>query len=205
MVERLYTADLKSAEPSSCGFESRPWYQPSPLGLGFFSINVFVGRLHPRYTIRVQFQVPQNITMEDKIIGPLSPIQFGIVTIGGLAAFVIFSSDGLPSPINKIIGFFLAMITLALAMGKFNDQPLYSFTKYIILFVTSPKTRVWKKNGGMEPVLVKPTQRSGAADQAKVIKHVRKNDIAQLATILDSRGTVGKSPTIATSRGTTKS
>jgi hypothetical protein len=149
------------------------------------------------YTVQVQYQVPQNITMEDKIIGPLGPIQFAIVTIGGLGSFLMFTSNTLPDPINKVLGGTGALLTLVLAMGKFNDQPLYSFSKHIISFISSPKVRIWHKVGRAETAVVAPNPSSSVQAEVKVVKHVHKADIAQLAAVLDSRGSLGKSPIIS--------
>jgi len=89
-----------------------------------------------------------------------------------------------------------AVLTLTLAMGKFNDQPLYSFARHIVAFVASPKVRIWHKTGQQETAVVRPNPVIAAQAEAKVTKHVRRNDIAQLAAVLDSRGTLGKTPVI---------
>ena len=146
----------------------------------------------------MQFQVPQNITMEDRIIGPLTAIQFGIVVLGGGASFFVFQSRGIPSPLNAVIGLFLALLTVIMAIGKFNDQPLYRFTRFIVAFIFSPKVRVWHKGGGEEKVLVLPNPHNQNKQATRVVKNFSKHDIARLATVLDSRGTVGVAPKVTT-------
>lgn len=140
----------------------------------------------------MQFQVPQNITMEDKIIGPLTAIQFGIVIVGGGIAFIVFTSTALPSPFNTIGGLFFALLTVVMAIGKFNDQPMYRFFRFIIAFILAPKTRVWRKVGA-ESRLVKETQVEDSKRRTSS-KRVTRQDLANLSKIIDSRGQAGSLP-----------
>lgn len=133
--------------------------------------------------------------MEDRIVGPLSPIQFGIVVIGGGISFYVLQAPYIPPPLNTggaIIG---AILTLTLAIGKFNDQPMYRFIRFFISFIVRPRVRIWHKQGG-EVILIKPGVDTKAEKKAHPPKQVSKNDIARLATVLDSRGTVGVAPKI---------
>lgn len=143
----------------------------------------------------MQFQVPQNIMMEDRIVGPLTIIQFLIVVVGGGIAFFIFNQTALPPAISKGGAGFIALLTAVMAIGKFNDQPMYRFFKYILAFIFAPKTRVWHKSGG-EVMLIKQSQRQKDDSQLHVPKRVSAEDIARLATVLDSRGRVGSAPRV---------
>jgi hypothetical protein len=141
----------------------------------------------------MQFPVPQNIAMEDRIIGPLTPIQFTITVVGGFISFFVFQSTFLPSFISHGLGILAAVLTVVLAVGKFNDQPMYRFIRAIVSFVTSPKIRIWHK-AGMEPILVKPRPVEHKKEEKSLNKRVSKQDIAQLAAVLDSRGQSGVLP-----------
>jgi len=144
----------------------------------------------------MQFQVPQNITMEDRIIGSLTPIQFAIVVLGGLASFIIFTNQSLPSPLNLILGGGLGIVTIIMALGKFNDQPMYRFFRHIVAFVMAPKVRVWHKKGGAEVRLVRPNPAAKQTQAVHTVKKVSRQDIAKLAVLLDSRGTIGAPPKV---------
>lgn len=141
----------------------------------------------------MQFQVPQNVTMEDRIIGTLSMLQFIILLIGGFAAFFIFSSETLPGWLAKTGGVFLALITVVLALGKFNDQPMYRFFRYLFAFLFTPKVRVWHKTG-QEVQLVKAAPRDPNANSRSATKNISKEDFARLAAVVDSRGQIGSVP-----------
>ena len=144
----------------------------------------------------MQFQVPQNMTMEDHIIGSLTAIQFAIVVLGGLGAFLVFTSTSIPSPLNQAAGITLAMVTIVLAIGKFNDQPIYKFFRFFIAYLRTPKVRVWHKRGGAEVPLVRPNPSGTGQQVAHTVKKVSHQDIARLAAVLDSRGSVGAAPKI---------
>ena len=135
----------------------------------------------------MQFRVPQNIAMEDRIVGPLTAMQFGILVIGLGIAFLIYSSLSLPDLIREGGGAFFAILTITLSVGKFNDQPMHKFFRFIIAFATSPKVRVWRKTG-KEVGLIRPAPINTTEDQHHVVKNTSRKDIARLAAILDSRG-----------------
>jgi hypothetical protein len=141
----------------------------------------------------MQFRVPQNIAMEDRVVGPLTAIQFGILVVGGLISFLIFTSTGPLNPLQQIIGGILGFATVVLAMGKFNGQPMYHFFRFIILFLFSPKMRVWRKTG-QQPVLIKPSAVDTKALLKPVSRIVTKTEIAGLAEVVDSRGQYGMLP-----------
>jgi len=135
----------------------------------------------------MQFKVPQNITMEDRIAGPLTVVQFSILVVGGGVSFLFLNILAI-DPFNKIIAGILAFITVIMAIGRFNDQPMYRFFKFIFLFIAAPRVRVWHKAGGDNVMLVKPSVNRKHQDKTQVVKHVSKADIAKLAAVLDSRG-----------------
>ncbi|CAN5194602.1 hypothetical protein BH11PAT4_BH11PAT4_5980 [soil metagenome] len=143
----------------------------------------------------MQFQVPQNITMEDRIVGPLTIIQFVIVVVGGGLAFFLFNLTALPNSVSRGGAGVIALITAIIAIGKFNDQPMYRFFKYILAYIVTPKTRVWHKNGG-EVLLISKSEHKDDASQLHAPKRVSQADIARLATVLDSRGAQGSIPSV---------
>lgn len=89
-----------------------------------------------------QFQVPQFIETEDKIVGPLTLKQFGY--IAGAAAVI-----GL---LFLVLNFFLWLLiaaifgaaAAALAFGKMNGRPLIVYLSAFIGSIWSPKVYVFK-------------------------------------------------------------
>jgi hypothetical protein len=141
----------------------------------------------------MQFKVPQNISMEDRIAGPLTMMQFIILVVGGGFAWIEYNLLTIFSPINTIIAILIATLATFLSVGQFNGQPMYRFFRYILMFAFTPHTRIWHK--GAAPVqLVRPTPKIEKTEVKKVHRQVSKADIAHLAAVLDSRGSVGLPP-----------
>jgi hypothetical protein len=143
----------------------------------------------------MQFQVPQNIAMEDRIVGNLTAIQFAILVLGGLLSFFIFTEAALPGSLRPLLAGGTAFLTVILGVGHFNDQLMYRFIKYIILFIITPKVRVWHKTG-TEPLLIKPKEEKVGPSVSAPTKKVTREDIARLAAVLDTRGAVGSVPSV---------
>ena len=92
----------------------------------------------------MQFQVPQNIDLEDKIIGPLTLIQFIYVLAGAVAVYLLYLSFG-TELIFWVLGIPTGLIALAFAFFKVQDQPLSHFIKAGLIYLGRPKKRVWQK------------------------------------------------------------
>ncbi|MBI4132160.1 MAG: PrgI family protein [Candidatus Sungbacteria bacterium] len=90
-----------------------------------------------------QYQVPQFITIEDRIIGPLTLKQFlyllGAAAIGfigwSLLHFILFILITLP-----VAGLFVAMAFL-----KINDRPLPAILAAAIGYYLKPRLYLWRK------------------------------------------------------------
>lgn len=110
----------------------------------------------------MQFQVPQFIETEDKIVGPLTLRQFAYIGAVGAIAFVLyFVLDPL---VWLFITAFLASIAVGLAFGKVNGRPVIAFVAAFIESVWRPKIYVYKTSASIkaeklvEPPKTKPLQ-----------------------------------------------
>lgn len=92
----------------------------------------------------MQFPVPQFTDVEDKIIGPLTIKQFGIVFAAGIIVFLGFSVTK-----SVLVGIFLFVVfgipALGLAFAKINGRPIYNSLGYFIKFFMSPRYLVFHK------------------------------------------------------------
>jgi hypothetical protein len=92
----------------------------------------------------MQFQVPQFIEIEDKIIGPLTFKQFLFLAGGGGAAFIFYQL-----PIWSGLKFFLvivsAVIGAAFAFYKVNNKTLLATIEDAVMFYVGQKLYLWKK------------------------------------------------------------
>ena len=91
----------------------------------------------------MQFQVPQFIESEDKIVGPLTLKQFGYVAAGGVIAFISFSL--LTTAFAIMVSVPVLTLTLFLAFGKIKDTPAPKYIVNMIGFAMRPQLYLWKK------------------------------------------------------------
>lgn len=91
----------------------------------------------------MQFQVPQYIEVEDKIIGPLTLKQFFYLAGAGAILFVawFFLKLWLFIALAIIIGF----TGLVFAFYKVNGRPFRFFIGAIIIYLKKPKLYLWRK------------------------------------------------------------
>ena len=135
----------------------------------------------------MQFKVPQNIDMADKIFGPLTMVQFIYVLVGGMTDYILLQTV---FPVVPAVFFALAFpisaFALALAFLKINDIPFPKFVQAFILFLMVPKRRVWHKSIELSSPTVSHTK---AAGKPKQIKHkIEKTEIEKIASVLDTAG-----------------
>lgn len=92
----------------------------------------------------MQFPVPQFTDVEDKIIGPLTIKQFGIIFGAGVVVFLGYSASK-----SMIVLVFLALIiglpALGLAFARPNGRPMYNAIGYFFKFFTSPRVLIFHK------------------------------------------------------------
>lgn len=133
----------------------------------------------------MQFKVPQNIDLADRIVGPLTLVQFLYVLTGGMIIYFLFSTI---APVNPSLFFILAfpitVFTLALAFLKIQDQPFPKFVVAFFVFLSRPKVRIWHKEG-LDPALIVTPKKQQAEPKAQP-KSIKKSELEKLIQVLDN-------------------
>ncbi len=136
----------------------------------------------------MQYKVPQNIDMQDKIIGPLTMAQFLYLIVAGMVDYILLQTFGQTNLVVFIIlATPIALFALAMAFLKINDIPFPKFFQAAVLFMISPKVRVWHKVIDMNSPVKIEAAKVKTADKV-VRKHVEKSEIEKLANVLDTAG-----------------
>ncbi len=91
----------------------------------------------------MQFQVPQFIDVEDKIIGPLSLRQFLYIAAAGIVVFLSFFV--LVFWIWILVAVFAGATGIALAFIKYNNQPLPRILWFAFLYLWRPRLYLWQR------------------------------------------------------------
>ena len=91
----------------------------------------------------MQFQVPQFIDIEDKVIGPFTIKQFLYLAGAGVIVFILYRM--LSTFITIILAIPIVVIALALGFYRPNNQPFVELLKNFFRFLKKPDFYVWKK------------------------------------------------------------
>ncbi len=144
----------------------------------------------------LQYKIPQDIGIEDKIVGPFSLRQLGIVGAGGGISYVIFAISSKFYELNTLEYIVLLipfLLSLAVALLKINSV---TFTKFVLLameFSIKPKQRMWDHRGISD--LVAPNlneePREAERDPRPAVGEGKKVNLEDLSHILDSGGAKG--------------
>ena len=102
----------------------------------------------------MQFQVPQFIDIEDKVIGPLTIKQFLYLLVAGVIVFIIYKILNLFATI--ILAIPIISIAVALAFVKVHGQPFITIVNNFLKFLKKPDFYVWKKPVGKAKTIEQP-------------------------------------------------
>lgn len=128
-----------------------------------------------------QFQVPQFITIEDKVIGPFTVKQFlyvlaGVVIVG--LTFYFFKMV-VVIPVAVVVGSFAG----ALAFLKVNEQPFPTIVKNAIFYSIRPRLYVWHQEVAQKPRA--PGEIKKPAETIQAIPKLSESKLTDLAWSLD--------------------
>jgi hypothetical protein len=128
-----------------------------------------------------QYQVPQFITVEDKILGPLTLKQSSFLGVAAVLIFLarIFFQPAVFWPIAIIVGGFAA----GLAFLKINGQPFWMVAKNALMYFIKPRVYIWKQIKP-EKTLKKPEEVMAEAKITSIPK-ISESKLSDLAWSLD--------------------
>lgn len=139
----------------------------------------------------MQFKVPQNIDLADRVVGPLTLVQFLYLLTGGIVVYILFS---VVAPVNIPLFFGLSIpigvFSFALAFLKIQDQPFGKFVVAFMSYLSRPKIRVWAKEG-LDPEVIVADNSPKKSDRVPT-KAIKKSELEKLSQALDTGGTIAR-------------
>lgn len=119
--------------------------------------------------------------MQDRILGPLTMVQFLYAIIGGGLCYSIFMT--VPRPLSYVFVVPLALFTFALSFLKVNERPFLDFFLAAINYYSTPKKRIWHHHAADN---LSVTIFEAKAKKSEVqTKHISHEKIEELAGKLD--------------------
>jgi len=129
----------------------------------------------------MQYNVPQFLNVEDKIVGPFTGKQILFLIMGFI--ILIISMTVFNMAFFAIITIFVIPLTLAFAFWKPKGVTVTRLLTNIINFYTASHLYVWRREPNL--IMYKMTQKKVSSNEI-VEKKVSKRRIRELAWLLDT-------------------
>ena len=134
-----------------------------------------------------QYQVPQFIELEDRIIGPLTLKQFLYLAFAGALLFVFWFL--FVFYIWIIIALPIAALAATFAFLKINDRPFVYFFLAFVKYFTKPKLYIFsgpaeKEKAGSSPPVKEKVEAAATAPREE--KKITSSKLKELALNLDT-------------------
>lgn len=118
-------------------------------------------------------KIPQNVYVEDRIIGPVTLKQLAITGVGCGISYGIWSvltNSGFTSIVTTIVAWIPAVIAAAFAFVKINDISLFKMVLLAIEKSSKPNVRPWKSFPGISiNIVTRPPKEVTDPNAPKVI------------------------------------
>lgn len=137
----------------------------------------------------MQYKVPQNVDIEDRVIGPLTLRQFMILLIGASAIIILYFIFVGPFRIFFwLFALLIGGVAGSFAFAKYGDQKMEIFILSALKTFTTPRRRIWKKEEEVPQMVKKNPGKKEANSEGDNIMPTSKNDLENLAQLVDSGG-----------------
>lgn len=134
-------------------------------------------------------KIPQNVYVEDRVIGPVSLRQLFMMLGGGGVSYVLWSLAKQSGYANIASGTIAAMPTIIMilfAFVKINQISLARFCLLMIERLQKPSKRYWQPRAGIELRLYKQSIHSQKSTESGPIEQKNSSEIDALSSVLDS-------------------
>lgn len=133
-------------------------------------------------------KIPQNVYVEDRIIGPVTLRQIMIILAGSGMSYAIWAamkSAGSVSPIQSGIAWIPAIIAVLFAFVNINGISLFRIVLLLIERVNKPAKRTWQPRRGIYINIVTKAPRKSNTESIKKEEQRKNTAIEELSRLLD--------------------
>ncbi len=140
----------------------------------------------------MQYKIPQNVQIEDKIVGPLTLKQLAIVGVGGGFTYALYTYLAKRYYIEVWLPAILpsTLLTLAIAFLKINGISFGPWVLYAIEFIANPRKRIFQMGAAdhYASQFAKPTETVKTETVEPTLNtHDRIQKIGEISKILDQQ------------------
>lgn len=134
-----------------------------------------------------RFLVPQFISDEDKILGPITVRQFLILIVTALLSFIIWKLADLA--LAGILIFMVAGLGIVLAFVKINGQHFHIFLLNFVRNQFRPALRIWRKDYAKEDLQAYMKAAQPLVVQKEVVrKEMPRGRLSELSLMVNTGG-----------------
>jgi hypothetical protein len=138
----------------------------------------------------MQFQTPQFVDVEDKIIGPLSFRQFLYLAGGAGLAYTVYRI--LPLYIALLIILPILALSLALAFVKINERPFITVLEAAFHYYTRSKLYIWSHAWKTHNAKKRENERSITTEEPMRVPSLSQSKLKDIAWSLDVQKNISK-------------
>lgn len=134
-----------------------------------------------------QYQVPQDVEAEDKLLGPFTFRQFVYLLIAAAmvgVAVILFRIF----PVLAIIPVPIIILFAALALPLKKDQPMETYLAAIVSFYLKPRNRLWRPGQPDTNILITAPRQVETSRTRNISRGEASRRLSFLADIVDSEG-----------------
>ncbi|MBP9773785.1 MAG: PrgI family protein [Candidatus Peribacteraceae bacterium] len=117
-------------------------------------------------------KIPQNVYVEDRIIGPVTLKQLMIIGIGTAFSYVLYATVTQGGPVSVPVTIMLwspAIVAAAFAFLKVNDITLFNIILLWIEHMNKPVVRSWSPHPGISiNIVTRPPKEEKKTDAQKI-------------------------------------
>ena len=128
-------------------------------------------------------KIPQNVYVEDRIIGPVTLKQLMIIGVGAAFSYVLYASVTKTGAVSMPVTLMLwspAFIAAAFAFLKINDLSLFNIILLWIEHMNKPMTRSWSPHPGISiNIVTRAPKEEKPAGPQKVDVSRKLNEISE--------------------------
>ena len=137
----------------------------------------------------LQYNIPQFVDSEDKIIGPISIRQFAFLVIGAVAVGFLWA-------FKPNMAFFVIMTvpvvgaSIAFAFVKINGRDFIDFIGSMFGYFLKTNIYLWKRELSNEPPVIKTTVQKSKVNKRNTgqEKEYSQSRVEEMAWVLDTYG-----------------
>lgn len=153
-------------------------------------------------------KIPQNVYVEDRIVGPITLRQLIILGLGAGLSYVLYGTATKTGPVSLPLTIALwspTLVAAAFAFLRVNDLSLFNIILLMIEHANKPSQRVWSQHPGISIAIIthaasngetEKTHQKNAAQAARLSEMARQleRQQAELSQIIAEGQSLQKQP-----------